>query len=115
VGPKKIKRTNTYKDIVWVINEPNIMEIPGMSVILRPCVRSEAGMASYAIYRMADSGGKTYYLNKMPNGSFDVRRKTDTWTMNGEPLIGNVLTLEEAISLVKADSGSQQVNLRDPR
>lgn len=72
-------------------------------------------MASYEIYRMADSDGKTYYLNKLSDGSFEVRKHTGTWTMNGEPLIGKVLTLEEAISLVRADSGSRQVNLRNPR
>lgn len=65
-----------------------------------------------AKWRYAKSGGKKYTIKQLSDHEIRVR-KNDAFTLDGGTLLGNVTSLEDAIALIKGDSGAKQVDLRD--
>lgn len=65
-----------------------------------------------AKWKCAKSGGEKYTIKLFSDRDLRVR-KDDAWTRDGGTLLGNVSSLEEAIALIKVNSGAKQVDLRD--
>ncbi|MEY9230981.1 hypothetical protein ABIF68_010305 [Bradyrhizobium japonicum] len=63
-------------------------------------------------WKLAKSGGKNYTIKKFTSGKMTVRRN-DAFTWDGGTKLGEVRNLEEAIALIKVDSRSVRVDLRD--
>lgn len=63
-------------------------------------------------WKLAKSGGKSYTIKIFSGGEMKVR-KNDAFTRDGGTLLGEVASLEDAIALIKVDSGAKQVDLRD--
>ena len=61
-------------------------------------------------WKIAKSGGKSYTIKQFSSGEMIVR-KNDGWTRDGGTKLGEVRSLEDAISLIKVDSGDKRVDL----
>jgi hypothetical protein len=62
-------------------------------------------------WKLAESGGKKYTI-QVSTFSYTIR-KNDGFTWTTGTKLGTANSLTDAISLIKSDSGSSRVNIRD--
>lgn len=65
-----------------------------------------------AKWKLARSGGKSYTIKQYSIREF-VARRNDAFTRDGGTKLGQVTSLEDAVALIRVDSGSKQVDLLD--
>jgi hypothetical protein len=62
-------------------------------------------------WKLVRSGGKNYTIQQSSSG-YTVR-KNDGFTRGGGTRIGSAKSLTDAIDIIKSDSNSQNVDIRD--